>query len=280
LRNIGEVFGVFGHVNLTASGEDAGKLFESTVRLKNLHELEQWVADLKAPKWPDDFGPIDQAKAEQGRVAYERTCSGCHALPPYPMTPKEENQFGKQFIVVNMIPVEQIGTDPRAIENMLGWKVKTGNLAPLFGGAAEMPAPAVLVAATQGAFKRLAAEQGLTEDEIDAYRGYRLPAQSPPNLKAYKARPLAGIWSTAPYFHNGSAPNLYEVILPPGQRSASFYVGSRSFDPKHVGFVTDQAEGTSLLDTSLPGNRNTGHPFGEGLSDEERWAVVEFLKTL
>ncbi|WP_376776667.1 c-type cytochrome [Rhizobium laguerreae] len=29
------------------------------------------------------------------------------------------------------------------------------------------------------------------------------------DLLAYKARPLDGIWATAPYLHNGSVPTLY-----------------------------------------------------------------------
>src|SRR5690606_5530945 len=31
----------------------------------------------------------------------------------------------------------------------------------------------------------------------------------------YKARPLNGIWATAPYLHNGSVPNLWELLQRP-----------------------------------------------------------------
>src|SRR5262249_17411833 len=34
----------------------------------------------------------------------------------------------------------------------------------------------------------------------------------------YKARPLDGIWATAPYLHNGSVPNLTELLKPAAQR--------------------------------------------------------------
>lgn len=33
------------------------------------------------------------------------------------------------------------------------------------------------------------------------------------SLHAYKARPLNGIWATAPYLHNGSVPTLYDLLL-------------------------------------------------------------------
>jgi hypothetical protein len=34
------------------------------------------------------------------------------------------------------------------------------------------------------------------------------------------------------------------------------------------------------FDTSVPGYSNVGHYFGDKLTEEERWAVVEYLKTL
>ena len=56
-------------------------------------------------------------------------------------------------------------------------------------------------------------------------------------LLAYKARPLNGIWTGAPYLHNGSVPNLYELLLPAADRSKTFYLGSWEYDPVTVGYV-------------------------------------------
>ena len=56
-------------------------------------------------------------------------------------------------------------------------------------------------------------------------------------LLAYKARPLNGIWTGAPYLHNGSVPNLYELLLPAAGRSETFYIGSWEYDPVRVGYV-------------------------------------------
>ena len=61
-------------------------------------------------------------------------------------------------------------------------------------------------------------------------------------------------------------------------------VGSRVFDPKRVGYVTDQSpfkNGTFVADpNNANGNGNGGHEFGTDLSEGERWALIEYLKGL
>jgi len=99
-------------------------------------------------------------------------------------------------------------------------------------------------------------------------------------ILAYKGRPLDGIWATAPYLHNGSVPNLYELLLPADERTKQFHVGNIEFDSKKVGFKTEAGPGTTLLDTSLPGNRNTGHDMYGNFNENERWALVEYMKSL
>jgi hypothetical protein len=101
---------------------------------------------------------------------------------------------------------------------------------------------------------------------------------------AYESRVLHGIWATAPYLHNGSVPNLWELMLPPRRRAMTFKVGSRKFDPKTVGYATDESPYKSsafLVDPqNLNGNGNSGHDYTSDLSDDDRWALVEYLKTL
>ena len=96
----------------------------------------------------------------------------------------------------------------------------------------------------------------------------------------YKARPLNGIWATAPYLHNGSVPSLAELLLPPEQRSKKFAVGRREFDPQNVGFQSAAVPGTFTFDTSLAGNSNSGHVYGTTLSPEDRQALLEYLKSI
>ncbi len=108
-------------------------------------------------------------------------------------------------------------------------------------------------------------------------------------LLAYKVRPLNGVWATPPYLHNGSVPNIYALLSPVSERPAKFYLGNREYDPVNVGYRIDRLDGGFEFDTSLRGNRNTGHEFsndkregviGPLLTPDERRALVEYIKTL
>jgi hypothetical protein len=129
----------------------------------------------------------------------------------------------------------------------------------------------------------------LTDAQLADVHGYReLPA--PRSAEGvYKAAPREGVWATAPFLHNGSVPNLYEMLIPAAERTKKFYLGS-DFDPVKVGVDTTTTSGTFLMDTTLLGNSNAGHSFqngprGEGivgplLTDDQRWALVEYLKSI
>ena len=108
----------------------------------------------------------------------------------------------------------------------------------------------------------------------------------------YQAPPLDGVWATAPYFHNGSVPTVYHVLnskarpkcyrrKPPDERSSfdSIRLGWRYDDvPPPVRF--GKSEDRGLYDARRFGAGVEGHPFGDDLADQERFAVVEYLKTL
>ncbi len=105
-------------------------------------------------------------------------------------------------------------------------------------------------------------------------------------ILGYKGRPLTGIWATAPYLHNGSVPTLYDLLLPPAQRPQSFHLGTSQFDPARVGFDTRPSPENSFefrtrdaQGNILWGNFNGGHYY-RGYSEEERRALVEYMKTL
>ena len=113
----------------------------------------------------------------------------------------------------------------------------------------------------------------------------------------YRARPLDGVWATAPYLHNGSVPSLRAMLTPQKDRPKTFCVGSRQFDPKDVGLKADVfpcAVGLTTFDVSELGNSNRGHSFegtetdvrklppgvfGRELTATERDDLVEYLKT-
>ncbi|MGH6895340.1 MAG: hypothetical protein ACREJ5_02160 [Geminicoccaceae bacterium] len=99
--------------------------------------------------------------------------------------------------------------------------------------------------------------------------------------------PLAGVWQTAPYLHNGSVPTLYHLLT--GDRPDTFYRGNFTYDEEFVGYTW--AEATSpralLYDTGLEGYANTGHTgpaFNGGIDWETEpdrlWDLLEYLKTL
>ena len=99
----------------------------------------------------------------------------------------------------------------------------------------------------------------------------------------YTAVPLAGIWLTSPYLHNGSVPTLADLLLPIDQRPKQFWRGLDLFDAAKVGFISDSAEAKrigTLLDVSRPGNSNAGHTYGTTLGAAEKAALVEYMKTL
>ncbi len=83
----------------------------------------------------------------------------------------------------------------------------------------------------------------------------------PQVLDAYKSKPLAGIWATPPFLHNGSVPTIYQMLSPVIERDTMFQVGSREYDPVHLGLA--KVQGFWTFDTRKSGNRNTGHEFSK-----------------
>ncbi len=123
--------------------------------------------------------------------------------------------------------------------------------------------------------------------ELKAFIGARLSNMfvPPPAIAgaAYESRVLNGVWAVAPYLHNGSVPNLWELMKPAKERKSSFMVGSRIFDPKNVGYDVAESPfktGAFAADpANANGNGNGGHEFGAGLTEEQRWAIIEYMKS-
>ena len=107
-----------------------------------------------------------------------------------------------------------------------------------------------------------------------------------PNMvkqEGYQAMPLDGIWMRAPYLHNGSVPTLRDLLEPEEKRSKTFYRGCDLYDPDNAGFLTSGpvAERTGWrLDVAVRGNGNQGHVYGTDLTNAEKQALLEYLKTL
>ena len=348
-RNVGEVLGVFAQIELKKP-RFLHWYYKSTAARMNLIDIEDRLANLRAPQWQTAFGAIDQAKAARGKVIYNDHCIQCHAIA----TP------GRHQDIV-MTPQSLIGTDEQMAKDsairmsntgvlkgvrkflLFGTKMKARELASSITGNAVVGAilsPVTLEGgATPSATVGTNAVAGTNDDRDDPERA-RLRAQllegprtavegeaapstdtapPPPSSRRadletelrsfgarvsqkqqldleYKARPLDGIWATAPYLHNGSVPTLYALLLP-AKRPAKFWVGSRQFDPVEVGFEWEtETPGAFSLDTSIQGNLNAGHTtwWKKGasskmapenlepmnLTEAEAMDLIEYLKSL
>ena len=117
---------------------------------------------------------------------------------------------------------------------------------------------------------------------------------SKPGMVGYQAPPLDGIWASAPYLHNGSVPTL-AALLKSSDRPARFRrpppTDFEHYDQVDVGWKFEVLseppspalppfEGKFIYDTSRFGLGNGGHEFGDGLSDDARTDLIEYLKIL
>ncbi len=323
VRNAGEALGVSARVNLVKPGSD---LYRSTVELREIFDLEQLLAGpspfggegrpdfkgLRAPKWPEELFDKDlddkdleerEKRRKSGRALYVEHCQECH-LPAVGDRAfwdgehwTDPNEAGERYLKLTEKPVSHVGTDPAQAKVVAERRVKVPDhleidSAKICEGQAVEPNPLFAIAlgvVVEKTTEKWYDDHKVSKPERDRMNGYR-----PNCLQAemiYKARPLDGIWATAPYLHNGSVPNLYELLSPVAERSETFYLGSRLFDPEKVGYRTEKIDGGFLLDTRLPGNSNKGHEFrddgprvkgvlGPGLNHEQRMDLIEYLKTL
>lgn len=292
-RNVGEVLGVFGGLEVPSAPMPVPG-FKSTVRVLNLLVLEEELKSLWSPLWPSAFPPIDKAKADRGKAAFVKaTCNTCH------LDINRTDPFRR--IEAQMKPV---GTDPTMSRNFSTRIGDTGKIEGAFvkvfpwpplspqkfqakASAEDLLGYAVIQTILGSPYK--APQDELTEIEYKRKLRAVGAAAAVPGLStgpAYKARPLNGIWATAPYLHNGSVPSLYHLLLSPKDRPKTFTVGSREFDAKNVGFKTDAIGFPTFRarnddGTPIAGNSNEGHDYGgSSLTDDERWDLVEYLKTL
>ncbi len=118
------------------------------------------------------------------------------------------------------------------------------------------------------------------------YAGYPWRFQHFRKTFGYANMPLDGLWLRAPYLHNGSVPTLRDLLEPHDKRPTVFYRGNDLYDPIKVGYVSTMAEEGSKkyfkFDTTVEGNSNVGHEgkiYGTELSNDEKTALVEYLKT-
>jgi mono/diheme cytochrome c family protein len=208
-------------------------------------DISAYLLTIEAPGYPF---PVDTERAQQGRGIFAAHCAKCHG------TYGPEGKYPNKIV-----PLGVIETD-RTLA-----LAASGRLIEIFNKSwfAREPGP-------DGRSIHLAANAG------------------------YQAPPLDGIWATGPYFHNGSVPTVYQVLKSsarPRIFTRSYRTGREDYDPVRLGVkvtVLDQPAGAGLsgyerrkiYDTTQPGRGNGGHTFGDELNEDERLAVIEYLKTL
>lgn len=276
-----------------------------TINLKALGWMEDQLQSLNPPHWEDVFGPVDTKLAEEGKALYHKgrpnrpakggLCAHCHV----PQSHLLKDCDGKAEWKVAMIPIDEVGTDETTVTNYTArLKKPTPN-----SGLPDPFQPAFALADTTS---KVMADGFAVEKilEPEQKRLQRCRTNKWLTTKSYKAPSHEGVWATAPYLHNGSVPNLYLMLSTKDERDRQakiFCVGhDLTYDPVNVGFVlNNECPDLFKLDTTLRNNGNKGHEFrnakgcekregergergvlGCELSDRERKALVEYLKTL
>ena len=146
----------------------------------------------------------------------------------------------------------------------------------------EMPFAIALMIVVDKVSDKWMKDRKLSEADQAALWGPRKNCpNTAPNGPHYRARPLNGVWATAPYLHNGSVPSLYWMLKPAAERPKQFCMGARDFDPEHVGFrrrPTSCKTGETLFSMTdsdgkpIHGNSVLGHSLEANAGAEARTA--------
>lgn len=209
-------------------------------------DIQHYLLSLEPPRYPF---PVDAAKAKQGEAVFRENCARCHG------------SYGERGTYPNkVVPLDEIGTDP----------TRSHSIGPKFGEAYNT--------------------SWFAQEDTGGWFHLGMPIRA---TAGYQAPPLDGVWATAPYFHNGSVPTLYGVLNSksrPKVFTRSFRTAEEDYDRERVGWKVREVppadpkrpaiERRKVYDTTQPGRGNGGHVYGDDLTEEERGAVIEYLKTL
>jgi hypothetical protein len=284
-RNAGEALGVrvaTSFLNPDGSSNLSPDKWATSIHFENLEKIETQLQSLKAPRWPRQIlGEVDMDLAKTGRSLFTENCAKCHS--PRPVLPPGDS-FAK--LAVTIVDAKVIGTDPQRVLNSSEAQYDPSKL---FGVPSEkVNLGEGLFAVTEGTKEWFYDTNDFSPEKRGFYDGFDRPNAVGFKMQ-YKAVPLDGIWATAPYLHNGSVRNMYELLSPVDQRAKKFWVVLGDYDPTYLGLGPKSNNLGFELDTTQTGNGNGGHEFnsvqrpgviGRLLSHAEKMAIIEYLKVL
>ncbi len=188
--------------------------------------FQSWAETLPSPAFP---GPVNTSLAEAGAVLFHNkdlwaagldnpvprptegngSCASCHGAysPRYIHDPAFLEDPALGGIAAYTVPMSIVGTDPVYAEAMQSLRNADGST-----------------------------NESILNQEV-VYCGLGNSAHSENNTPILLAPPLWGIWAAAPYFHNGSVPNIWGVLDPASERPDIWRRVSTPARPDQEGLV-------------------------------------------
>jgi mono/diheme cytochrome c family protein len=217
--------------------------------LRRMKEMEEWLMDLPAPKYPL---PIDSSLAARGRPVFEQHCSECHASG-------RDNRLG------TVIPLAEIATDPERVNSWTKQAADSANriVRSRFGihrTPMAKPEPGYIALQLEGVWLR---GPYLHNGSVPTIRALLEPDERRPK-RFYRGYDVLDRWNVG-----------FVSLRCAGDRADL----PAAHPPREVQWGCMPNDRGWLYDTSERGNGNGGHRYGTTLGDDLKLALVEYLKT-
>lgn len=218
------------------------------VRSNGPEKFRQWEEDfrhissyLESIEAPKYPFPINAELAGKGRAVFEKNCAECHGT------------YGVSWTYPNrVVDIQEVGTDP------VRYNAISAEARALYG-------------------KSWFGDFGKQETHSDS--------------PGYVAPPLDGLWASAPYFHNGAVPTLWHVLHSEQRPAVWTRISETGYDQNRVGLVVEELESVpreansaqdrrEYFDTRQFGKSAAGHQFPDALREDDKQALLEYLKSL
>ena len=284
-RNIGQSLGLGAYID--------HKTCATSIKFDELDQMEKLAYKVQPPTWPEDLmGAIDKTKAAAGKSLYMEKCASCHdgysdidnggprhdylkfSLNEMKTDPSEAINTARNVTVNKNVclpdqPVQNVEMGFAAAHQLFVGRVRD----TYFKAHPES-------ASQQAAW----GDHRVNPSWVDPLKP-PLCTGNQNACKVYVAKPLAGIWATAPYLHNGSVPTIAELLKPAKDRVKTFAIGHRAYDTANLGYTIAAGKNSTTFQVEdngkpIEGNSNSGHEYGTDLSPEQKGQLIEFLKSM